>query len=251
MITRHRVWLDGQGLGEVDPAIIVTDIIEAEPEMYFATAARAKGDGLTVTRRSRRSLSVTVRFLIREYDPLRRSAVLEKVHRWAMGKTLTLSHRPGQELTVVVDVLPALSSALKWTGELALTFTAYAQPYWHSAIPAVLAANSGSLYVEGTAPAAPTDVSITLTGAASTLTVRVADAAITLAGLSLPAGSVIAFTHDEQGLLHIACGDTPLLPFRTAASSDDLLAVPGKFNALSCTGDQPVKATFSIKGVWA
>ena len=74
MITRYRVWLDGQGLSEMDPSIIVTDVTESEPEMHLSAVARAQGDGMLVTRRSRRSLSVTVRFLIREYNPLRRSA---------------------------------------------------------------------------------------------------------------------------------------------------------------------------------
>lgn len=254
MTTRCPVWLDGQGLHEIDPRIIITDVCENPPAMLLATAARAQGDGMRLLRRTRQSASVTVRFLIREYAAAQRKALLQKVSAWAQGTTLAIGDRPGQHLHVSADALPTVTSMLKWTEELSVTLTAYALPYWQSDAPAALTtAASGSLMVEGTAPYAQADATLLTGGLANTtvLTVQVDDTTITLEGLSLPPGSEVTFTHDEQGRLHIACGGASLLAFRTAASADDLLAVPGRSNTVSCHADQPVTAAFSIKGVWA
>lgn len=254
MMTRYRVWLDGLGLHDLDPSLIITDVCESTPRMQVHTAARAQGDGLICTRRTRQSLSVTVRFLIREYDPARRQAVLQKLHAWVKGSCLTFSHRPGQELLVTLDAFPTVTSALKWTEELSITFTAYALPYWRSTEPTTLTTtSSAAMMVEGTAPLAPVDVTVTTggTGTTSNLTVQAGGNSITLAGLSLVPGATVLFTHDEQGLLHITSGGASLLDRRTPASADDLLVTPGQSNPVACSANQPLTATFAVKGVWA
>ena len=254
MMTRYRVWLDGLGLHDLDPCLIITDVCESAPRMQLKTAARAQGDGLVRTRRTRQSLSVTVRFLIREYDPMRRQGVMQKLHAWAQGHCLTFSHRPGQELLVTLDAFPTVTSALKWTEELSITFTAYALPYWRSVEPATLTTNaSAAMMVEGTAPFAPADVTVTTGGSGTTtaITVQTGSHAITLQRLSLAPGATVVFSYDDQGVLHITSGGASLLSRRTADSADDLLMIPGQSNTVSCSGDQPLTATFAVKGVWA
>lgn len=241
--TRCRVWLDGIPLHELDPAILVTDVQEQPPSMNVLTHPLVHGDGLRVTKRTRQSLSVAVRFLVREYDTLRRKAVMQKIVAWAnAGRYLTLSDRPGQRLRVEVDALPTITSALKWTQEMSLVFTAYAVPFWESEFPTTLTtAASAELMVPGNASHVPVEASIHPTG--DTVTISVDATAITLTGLS----GDVAITHDDRGLLRISSGGQSLLASRTPASSDDLLAVPGRVNTFSITGGT---ATFSVRGRW-
>lgn len=253
MNLRTRVWLDGQALHDLDPAIIITDVTESAPKVERSTAASALGWGSQLMQSTRRSLSVTVHFLIRDYSPAHRFAVLQKVHLWARGKALAVSYRPGQQLNVVADELPVLSSSLKWTGGLSITFTAYAMPYWQDAVPLRFTCEKGELLIPGTAPAAPADVIVTSTGSgmATTLTVHAGRSMITLQNISLPAGDSVAFSHDEYGRLSITRSGVSLLAHRTAASADALLVLPGCVNDLACSADQPVKGEFVIRGVWA
>lgn len=253
MNLRTRVWLDDQGLHDLDPAIIITDVTESAPKVQKTTAAPALGEGSLLLRSVRRSLSVTVHFLIREYSPARRYAVLQKIQAWARGKKLCVSYRPGQQLHVTADALPVLPSSLKWTGTLSVTFTAYAMPYWQDAAPLRFTGEKGTLLVPGTAPGAPADVTVTNTGSgtATSLTVHTGGSMIALQNISLPAGGSVVFAHDENGLMSITCGGVSLLAHRTAASADDLLVRPGCINDLACTADQPVTGEFVIRGVWA
>ena len=143
MTTRYRVWLDGQGLQDLDPCIIVSDIQELSPDMDVQTVSRVHGDGMRVIKRKRRTLTVAVRFYIDEYDTVRRKAIMQKVVGWACrGGRLSINDRPDQYLQVETDPLPALTSAQQWLGEQIMTFTAYGAPYWQEVHP-VTASDSG------------------------------------------------------------------------------------------------------------
>lgn len=244
MMTRYGVWLDGLPLHEIDPAIYITDIQEQAPHMNVATVARAKGDGLFVTRRSRESLSVQVGFTIREYDTARRKSIMQKVIAWAKGgKYLSISDRPDQRLRIEVDQLPTISSSLKWTQELSIVFTAYAFPYWENTYADTITTTSNaSMTVMGDADHAPVDA--TIEGANGTVTITADKTTITLENVS---GSV-EISHGDDGILRIMAGGQSILSKRTPESSDDLIATPGRLNDFIVSGGT---ATFRVRGVWA
>ena len=243
MVTRYGVWLDGLPMEELDPAIYITDVQEQAPQMNVVTAPRAMGDGLFVTHRARERLSVIVRFAIREYDTARRKDAMQKIISWARaGKYLAISDRPGQRLRVEVDAMPTITSALKWTQELTLTFVAYAMPFWQSEYPEIIATSDvASRFVPGDAVKASVDVVITPTGSA--VTVAVGSSRITLEGVA----DAIEISHGDDGVLRITSGGASILAKRTPESSDDLLAAPGEINRFSISGGS---ATFRVRGVW-
>lgn len=243
MQTRYAAWLDGLPLHDISPSIYVTDIQESEPQMDIITSARALGDGLHMVRKARKSLSVVVYFVIREYDTARRKAVLQDVIAWARNGTyLSISDRPDQRLKVEVDKYPTITSAMDWTQELAITFTAYTFPYWESAlVEKVHTSSSAKLIVAGNAPRAPVDA--TITTSASSVVIKAGESVISLVGV----GGIVRIRHDSAGILRITQDGTPILSRRTPASSDDLYAIPGKENDFSVTGGT---AVFSVRGVW-
>lgn len=244
MRTRYGVWLDGLPLHELDPTILLTNIIEQPAAVDVVSYPRARGAGTRVTKRTRRSLSVSVRFRIWEYDVTRRKAVLQKVIAWAKdGKYLAVNDRPDQRLRVEVDELPTIQSALHWQQEISITFTAYASPFWESAYTdSLTTSGAASMSVAGDADSAPVDVSITPSG--DTVTVRADQTTITLTDLS----GAVEITHGDDGLMRIMSGGESILSHRTPESSDDLTATPGRVNDFSVEGGT---ATFRVRGVWA
>lgn len=244
MMTRYGVWLDGLPLHELDPAIIVTNIIEQPAAVDVVSYPRARGAGTRVTKRTRRSLSVSVRFRIWEYDVTRRKAVLQKVIAWAKGgKYLAVNDRPDQRLRVEVDELPTIQSSLHWQQEISLTFTAYALPFWENDYTDSLTTSAAaSMSVAGDADSAPVDVSITPSG--STVTVKADKSTITLKNVS----DNVEITHGDDGILRILSNGVSILSHRTPESSDDLTVTPGRVNDFSVEGGT---ATFCVRGVWA
>lgn len=249
MKTRYSAWLNGQALHDVAPALYILDVIEKAPEGDVALAAYAGRDGQRVLRRSRQSLSVDVYFAIRDQDPTRRKAALEAVIAWAApGGWLSLSDRPDQRLHVDMDRAPTITSALKWTDTLILTLTAYEVPFWEQTHPATVQGEgtegSATLFVPGTAPAAPLSYTARNTGAAplTTLTVEAAGRRITLTGLNIAPGESVSVTYDHTGL--------QLLPVdkRTEDSADDLLLPCGQRTGIAWSADQSVSITFEARG---
>ena len=244
MMTRYCVWLDGLALHEIDPAIYITDIQEQPAQMNVQTVPRANGDGLFVARRNRDSISVLVKLAIREYDVALRKGIMQKIVTWARaGKYLSINDRPGQRLRVTVDTMPTITSALKWTQELSIVFTAYALPYWENEEPETLTTSgTASMVVPGDAERALVDVTIVPTG--NTVTVSAGNTSITLNGVS----DVVEISHGDDGILRIVSQGESILSKRTPESTDDLLAVPGQENAFAASG---CVATFRVRGVWA
>lgn len=244
MITRYSAWLDGLPLHEIDPTIYILDIQEDPAQMDISTAPKAGGAGRFVVTRQRQTLSVTILFAIREQDVTRRKAIMQKVIAWAKGgKYLAINDRPDQRLRVEVDELPTIQSALRWTQELSITFTAYAFPFWENTYTdSLTTSGAASMSVAGDADSAPVDVSITPSGDA--VTVRADQTTITLTDLS----GAVEITHGDDGLLRIMSGGESILSHRTPESSDDLTATPGRVNDFSIEGGT---ATFRVRGVWA
>lgn len=260
MNTRYAVWLDNHGLHDLDETILITDIQEANPRMRITTADNARYEGQRVIRHARQSLSVTVSFLIREYDAARRKALCTQVCAWAAnGGWLTTSDRPGQQLQVLCESLPA-ASALHWTEPLSITFTAYEQPYWQDEHPILypidVAAGVEStltLMPQGNAPYAFLEADITNTSpyTMTELSIRAGDTQFHLADAALlPVGEMLCIAYDRHGFLTIRSGSTSMLHARSAASSDDLLMVPGQACEAGVTCSQHAHAVLKARGLY-
>ena len=255
MITRYACALNGQGLEDIDPAIIITDIRESAPATRAVTGETAGRDGLRLARLKRESLSVSVDFEVREYDPARRKAIAEAVRAWAREGWLTVGDRPEQRLWVVCDRLPTVTSSLRWTDRLTVGFTAWALPYWQAAHPAtaVWAGVSGSaaLTPAGTAPCR-LELEVTATaGPVDALTLSANGRTMRFEGLGLQRGQTFALGYDEAGRRQrITAAGASALGRRTADSADDLPLLPGPANMIALAADNPVSATLKGRGLW-
>lgn len=251
-MTRNNVWLDGLSLQAIDPAIFITDVQEHEPEQQVITAARAAGEGQHLLRQTRQCLSVTIRFAIREQHVARRSAVLQKVKAWCrQGGFLSISQRPGLRLCVSPGRLNTLS-ALRWTEELTLTFTAHHTPWWEEAFPTQITLPKSSLNLPGDASSAPMDLRWVCSFSGTVdLCVSTPLSAITFSGLSITKKQELLLTHRE-GVLVATLDGTDILPYRTPESSDDLLLVCGDTNAVAVTvnGETAAGCILSARGRW-
>ena len=249
-MTRYKVWLDQQGLQDLDPAIHIIDLQEQPPSQLLSTAARAQGDCVFLARRTRQSLSVTVRFAIREPRPARRQAILQKVRTWAQGSYLSTGDRPQQRLKVQAENLPTLSSALQWTDALSITFTAYEAPFWEDAQPTTSA--TSTLYLPGDAPAAPVDMRwVCSSNTPAEVTIATPLSSITFRDLPLKAGQELVISH-ESGVLTATIDGADVLPSRTPESSDDLLLPCGQTSTVTVTADgvEASGCIFSARGRW-
>lgn len=254
MITRYQAWLDGQGLHDIDPTIIITDIQELVPEDNIATAGIGVRSGLRVLRKQRDSLSVSIRFMIREYSTARRKAIYDEIVTWAHDGILTINDRPDQRLHVVCEILPTVPSALQWTNNLTITFTAFTLPFWEAVYPttATVTGSSGTatLYIMGNEPCnLEADVQNTSGGTINTLTISANGTAFSFAGLGLDSGQTLSILY-EDGILAARIGTRGVLTTRTETSSDDIILKPCTSNAVTVQAGGSVKAIIRARGLW-
>lgn len=257
MVTRYEVWLDKMSLSAVDPTIYIRDIAYEAP--VFALTANDKNgrDGQRVTSRHARNTSVSISFEIHEQDTARRQDVCRKVQAWAArGGMLTTNDRTGQQLRVICDVPPVISSALKWTQALRVTFTAYEQPYWEDAYPRRASVDSennrGTLYAPGNGALTRVEATVK-NGAGSTinaLTLKAGGTTFHFEELALASGETLEIGYDEDGLLYIRAGGESKLSCRTAESDDDLMIVTGKMESVSVEAPAGVSVTFKARGLY-
>lgn len=247
-MTIHDCSLNGISLSQLDDRICVLDILEDAPEHSLVTHPLTGGGQLI--HQTRRSLSVRISFAVHEENPARRKAVLRTIRAWAAhGGLLTLSDRPGQQLTVTCTGLPA-SAAEDWTAPMTLAFTTSDCPWWE-AQSAVTVTGSGviTLSLPGTAPFAPVDARITnvSTETITRLSIQCGATYIIFEGISMPAGSTLYLTA-ENGVLSAVLSGESILPQRTPGSDDLLLAPCGTTCNVCATSTQAVTATFTARG---
>lgn len=139
--------------------IIVQDIRYAEPGRKFTIETPGDMDGGIVTKIYREKASVTVVFGIDVFDRANRHTALEAVQTLAAkGGTIITNDRPGRMLmNCVCEQLPVITSAKEWYGDLEMTFSSYAFPYWQDQSPITknltgTNTNSGYFTVPGNAP---------------------------------------------------------------------------------------------------
>lgn len=259
MITRYRVWMDGRALDAVDEAVCILDIQESAPSVNVKTQAPARGDGLRMLRRSRERLDVTISLAIREQDVTRRKEIAGRINAWAQGKYLAVNDRPTQQLAVLLTTPVMVSSALKWTDTLRLTFTAYESPWWEDAFPSSArmsagATGSGTLPLPGNLGNARVEVHAEAMAACSNLTLNCGRTQLRFEGLNMVAQETL-HVHYKDGVQRITItgpgGERCALAMRTTDSDDDLLAASGGVTAVSYVADGSMRVVFSGRGRFA
>ena len=251
MSSRYRVWLDAMPLHAIDPDIIVTDIMEAQAETNTHTAPRANGHGMIVTKRTRESLSLSVHFVIWERDTLRRKDVLRKIIAWAKnGKYLSISDRPGQRLRVELDSIPVIDSSLHWTQSLAITFVAYASPFWEDEEPAQVRVSSEENTSTFTImPAGDGDectMDVVFSDAGMPVTIKTPLSSITFGASG---NGELVIKHDN-GIFSATVDGISVLSSRTPESSDNLLLIPGQANEVTITTNGAHWCEAETRGRW-
>lgn len=256
MRTRYDVLMDHQPLYAIDPSIYVTDVQESQVTYDATTAAKARRDGVHVLRRTRDSLQVRVSFAVRETDVGRRREIVQRVAAWAMsGKYLSLGDRPGQRLRVLCETLPTIISALKWTQDLVMVFTAYAMPYWEEEHPLLssFAGTSGSAMIRqiGTAPCyLEADVINTSGDVLNSLSITADGKTMAFTELALPSGKTMKVYYDDNWLLRAEADGASALSKRTDTSADDLILQPGASTTVTIAANKAVKVTLKARGLW-
>lgn len=247
-------WLGGQSLRSLDPKILVTDIREESPEVSAETANLAGRSGSYLQDAARRrSKTVVVEFAIRElYDLEERARVLDAVNAWAQDGFLTVSFRPDMRLRAKVTQRAVMASARDYTERMTITFKAFYPPCWEDVRPTYSEefASSGGIFVRGSATTV-LDIEIEAADAVSGVRVSTDEGReMRFAGLEIPALSKLVITHDDAGVLLAQVGGVSVLPYRTAASDDDLVVSPGTREITVETDSGMTLCVASARGRW-
>lgn len=263
MTTPCACLLRGLDPRDIDPCLILTDVIEHPPELDRRTLTLLGRDGARVTKTRLRALSVSARFELHEPDPARRRHLCRELARWAVpGGLLTLGDRPGQRLRVTCDAPPVTGSTLGWTQPVTVRFTAWEAPWWEdeTAVTAASAAPaaSGTLTLRPTGDL-PTPLEATVRNASGAVldavTLSCGGQAMTLTGLGMAPGETLTLDHDDRALTRLviraADGVTrSALPLRTAESADEILLAPRQSSEIRYAAGGPVTASVTARGRW-
>ena len=253
MISRYECTLDGIALTSLSPSIYISDINYYPPEYNQETFIPAKLQGARVVRSYKERASVTVTFQIRDYSTVMRQTICQAIVTWARdGKVLHTSDRPGQRLVCFCEQYPVITSAMRWTDDLSITFTALNVPYWQEDALSRLTISgtheTGLLTVPGNAPDTVVEVTVVPQANLSEITLKVKNTQLTLSNLGAVVGDRITITYDEQMIQSIKKNSTSILSKRTGA--DDLKAICGKSNEAEFTATAACSVTFYARGRW-
>lgn len=255
---RFSVWLNGQGLQDIDDTVFVLDVTESTPDEDKQTATTAAPGSLLLAR-TRRALSVTITFCVREYDVTRRRQIVDEIRTLcAAGGWLEINERPNQRLWVVCDTLPTISSSQRWTENLSVVFVAYAAPYWQQKTATkariTVATTYGIVNIHPIGNAKETPLQSEITPAAETANiVKVVlddDRQIIFDALGLEVGKTLNIGHDGYGRIFATIDGKSVLSKRTADSADDLIVPSGENTKILLQCDKACTATFSAYGRW-
>lgn len=232
-----EAWLDGQPISELADVHLL-DV--AETPVLLSEDTPLSPGALPIPTR----LQVMLTIALRNPDPAQRMYSLASLLRWCRGRTLALSCRPGQQLTVICAEPPAPGSALRWTEEMSLSFIAPV-PFWRDQQPVThafamaSAVQEATLTLPGTAPDAPLALTITPAAPLNHLTIRWGSHTMALHGLSLAAGDTLALGEDDMGRFYLRNGAQSLLHCRTMTSPDTLSIPLCTATPVRMEGDAP------------
>lgn len=253
MISRYEAFMDGVALSSIDPSICVLDIRPGDIAPQFTLKNVAGRNGAIIAKETYAKATVEIDFEIHEYDTRKRQQICQKVQRWAEGKVLKTSDRPGQLLHSVCEKYPVVT-ARDWTSPVSVVFSGYAPPFWEDENPVTvtLSGTSGntSKYVPGNAENTLVRVTLTASASISSFSVTVDGKTLSFSGLSLSSGDTVTIDYDDYLFLRIRKGNSSIMDKRSANSADELKATCGKFNTFSFTSSGSASVTFYANGWW-
>ncbi len=253
MISRYEAYMDGVALSAVNPNLLITDIQPEVSDIDYEYEQLARRAGGFITKETQEGSSVTITFQLRLYSISERQAAIQEVQRWAKGQILETNDRPGQRLWAKCTSLPRITSAMQWTEEISMTFTAFEHPFWEELTPSVLSltgtSQTGNLFVPGNAGETLVEVIATPgSGTLNALSITVGNTTMSFTSLGATASNPLTVTYDGRLIQSIKVGTTSAMSKRTGA--DDLLAVCGTNNAVSITAGTSSTITLSARGLW-
>ena len=241
-----EAWGNGVALSSLDPRICLVDIAESE-EIDLRAEIRGESEGKGLRHLGRKALTVTLSVHIKAWEPAVYGACMEKLRGWAKACLLAVSYRPDEVLSGFFHAYPQ-SSPQNWDRPVTLRFAAYKMPYWVRTQTEVLygvASGLVQLYLTptGDGPYCFMEGEIQNQGSGNLSEITVycpeTGTAFMFNGLELPKGDGMRIFY-ENGYLRLRrmSDGFSLFPRRLATSSDDLLLVPGRENAVQVWGNQ-------------
>ena len=246
--------LNGPGLADLDSRIYVEDITE-DVNTDLETMQRAPYGLFPMNNPGRGSITIKVKFMIKERNRTERMAVFQKVRGWATQGWFTMNTRPGQQLYVFCTKPPAFET-FDLAARMDIEFTAYGEAFWQDITPVSVSVTSAvssataSITPKGTQECFLEAEIKPSSGTLTSVTITVGTQTFTLSDLSVTKTTPLKIYYDELHLLHIESGSTSLLNKRSAASSDDILLVPNQSNSVSLTFSRACTYTIKARGLW-
>lgn len=254
MRSRYEAFLNGVALHSISPDIIIHDISYAQPSIKDETFSVAHRNGARLYKRSYSSATVEISFEIHAYSVAQRQEICQAICTWAKnGGELKTNDRDGLFLQCVCTEFPSIQSAMNWTDELSIVFTAYSVPFWQDVAQTSIAFTAGtsgskSQYIGGNADGSFVEAEIVAGASLSSVSLTVNGRTLSLTGLSVSSGSTIKITYDTDGIQSIKVGTTSLLNKRSGV--DDLLVNCGESNTFSFASSASVTVTLKVRGLW-
>lgn len=238
---REDVWINGRSLRDVDARIISVRVIEPETNEETSYAQNPGRSGQRLLSRYRASKKIQVQFAIRElHDYAKRTEILDAVNAWAQDGVLEVSTRHEQMARVIVTKYASAGNIAQYTDTFTIEFEMAGVPYWQDATPTSKTLTgtsaSGQITVRGSAETVVEAVVSHTSGTIDTLTINVGGSMLAFTGLGVAANTDLIISHDERGLLTIKAGSVSKMSKRTAASDDDLFALPGAVDVSMTAG---------------
>lgn len=266
--------LNGVSIHTLAEEIILRDIVENPANMDIQTAKRSMHPGTRETSSIRRKLEIDLVFVIYTQDSRRRAEIAGLVAAWANeGGWLTVNTRPGMRLHVTPTQMPSQGSALRWQEDITLTLTAFEQPYWEDEGDGTLV-NLDTVWSDSEGMSQAFTVirpsgnvgKVPVTCFAynmdevplTHLKIVVDDTFMEFKDMNIEGGGVfggwfrIDYTDEDiMQIKNVRDDENPsLMKYRTAESSDDLMARCNVNNQVSVYSDAALNITFYAKGRW-
>jgi len=256
MRTHHAVWLNGQGLQDINEHIYVLDIMESTPNLAIQAVDQTNRDGMRMLSRYRRSREIAISFLIRHRDINRRREILDSVLDWCTDGKLTTNARSGQYADVKFTQLPTIDSSTDWTQALEVIFTSF-DAYWKSddaqTVTTTTAAGTAkeiTLTPAGTAEHCYLEFEITNgnVGTMDTITIAVNGYTFTFAALGLAVNKTLICAYDDNGFLTLTVDGVSKIAKRSG--DDDLILNQREVNTVTVTTQRAATVTLTARGRW-
>ena len=256
MQLKRRVALGGVQLDSLDNRILVTGIDEAAGKESISAVSMGYGSGQRITNQHRDTLDITVRFAmnIKNDDMAARSQLLDTVNNWARaGGWLTVGHRSGKQLNVVLAQAPGGGDQFNWGNDFTLVFRAYAVPYWEdvTATETTMEGDAGSMpfTVPGSAETVA-DFAITNTSGSTIDSIELSSAGniIKFTDLGLANNATLTIDHIRTAgvyAMRARIGEDSVMIKK--GGSDELILKPGS-NSISWDADGDISMVVSAKG---